>query len=186
MNGNGDVLNSWKEIAIYVGRGVRTVQRWEQELQFPVHRPRGKHRSAVIAFKHDIDLWLRTPHAEPGKPRPKPSRIAHETHDKLLRNTQLLILRTNALIAHSDKLQKQIAKALDMGTLLRTSATRRADAQTNWAGTTTAVKKEMARAQELGALLHDTIAGGGRKDETWDPVEAANDPSPINSKSAVS
>jgi hypothetical protein len=27
------VLNSWKEIAHHLGRGVRTVQRWEQELE---------------------------------------------------------------------------------------------------------------------------------------------------------
>jgi hypothetical protein len=56
------VLNSWKEIATYLGRGVRTVQRWEAELQLPVHRPRGKNRSAVIAFREELDQWLsRTP-----------------------------------------------------------------------------------------------------------------------------
>ena len=56
------VLNSWKEIATYLGRGVRTVQRWEAELQLPIHRPRGKNRSAVIAFREELDQWLsRTP-----------------------------------------------------------------------------------------------------------------------------
>ncbi len=55
---NEDVLNSWKEIASYLGRGVRTVQRWEQELNLPVRRPRGKSRSAVIALKTEIDVWL--------------------------------------------------------------------------------------------------------------------------------
>lgn len=58
MLSNGDVLNSWKEVASYMGRGVRTVQRWEQELNLPVRRPRGKSRSAVIAFKAELDLWL--------------------------------------------------------------------------------------------------------------------------------
>ena len=52
------VLNSWKEIATYLGRGVRTVQRWEAELQLPVHRPRGKNRSAVVAFRRELDDWL--------------------------------------------------------------------------------------------------------------------------------
>jgi hypothetical protein len=51
-------LNSWKEIATYMGRGVRTVQRWEQELGLPVRRPRGKSRSAVIALAADLDEWL--------------------------------------------------------------------------------------------------------------------------------
>ena len=34
----GDRLDSWKEIAAYLGRGVRTVQRWEREEGLPVHR----------------------------------------------------------------------------------------------------------------------------------------------------
>ncbi len=59
VNG-GIVLNSWKEIANYVGRGVRTVQRWERDLGMPVRRPRGKSRSAVIAMSDEIDAWLRS------------------------------------------------------------------------------------------------------------------------------
>jgi hypothetical protein len=37
-------LNSWKEIASYMGRGVRTVQRYERELHLPVGRIHGKAR----------------------------------------------------------------------------------------------------------------------------------------------
>lgn len=56
------VLNSWKEIAGYMGRGVRTVQRWEQRLGLPVHRPQGRDRSAVLAMREEVDAWLaRTP-----------------------------------------------------------------------------------------------------------------------------
>jgi hypothetical protein len=55
-------LNSWKDIATYVGRGVRTVQRWESHFGLPVHRPKGKERSAVLAFPEEISEWLhRTP-----------------------------------------------------------------------------------------------------------------------------
>jgi len=54
------VLNSWKEIASYVGRGVRTVQRWESDVGLPVHRPRGKSRSAVLAMTDEVDAWLRS------------------------------------------------------------------------------------------------------------------------------
>jgi hypothetical protein len=60
------VLNSWKEIATYVGRGVRTVQRWESELQLPVHRPRGKNHSAVVAFPKELDRWLRSTPSQTG------------------------------------------------------------------------------------------------------------------------
>jgi len=56
------ILHSWKEIASYVGRGVRTIQRYEVQLGLPVHRPAGSSRSAVMAFSDEIDAWLsRTP-----------------------------------------------------------------------------------------------------------------------------
>lgn len=51
-------LNSWKEIAEYVGRNVRTVIRWEQEGGLPVHRIPVGHRRAVFAYRHEIDHWL--------------------------------------------------------------------------------------------------------------------------------
>ena len=53
-----EILNSWKEIAKYLDRGVRTAQRWERDLQLPVRRPRGKRRSAVLALRTEIDAWL--------------------------------------------------------------------------------------------------------------------------------
>jgi len=55
-----DVLNSWKEIAAYLAREERTVQRWELELNMPVRRPRGKSRSPVIAIKTELNEWLKT------------------------------------------------------------------------------------------------------------------------------
>ncbi len=51
-------LNSWKEIAQFLGRGVRTVQRWEHELGLPVRRPRGYSKSPVIAFPCELQAWL--------------------------------------------------------------------------------------------------------------------------------
>ena len=51
------VLQSWKEISRYVGRTERTLQRWEQEFGFPVHRPSGKSRSAVMALGDEIQEW---------------------------------------------------------------------------------------------------------------------------------
>src|SRR5438270_11269898 len=55
---NADVLNSWKEISNYIGRGVRTVQRWEKDFGLPVRRPSGHLRGSVLAMKTDIDGWL--------------------------------------------------------------------------------------------------------------------------------
>lgn len=53
------VLQSWKQIAKYVGRTERTVQRWELEFGFPVHRPSGKSRSSVMALAQEIEEWTR-------------------------------------------------------------------------------------------------------------------------------
>lgn len=62
LSHNDEILNSWKEIAAYLNRGVRTVQRWEKELRLPVHRPRSKTKSPVVAFRNELDQWItRTP-----------------------------------------------------------------------------------------------------------------------------
>jgi hypothetical protein len=52
------VLRSWKEIACYVGSGVRTAQRWERELGLPVRRSCGHARGAVMAFPEELEAWL--------------------------------------------------------------------------------------------------------------------------------
>jgi hypothetical protein len=54
-----DTLRSWKEIAAYLGRAVRTVQRWEAELGLPVQRSSGKGHAAVVARRSEIDAWTR-------------------------------------------------------------------------------------------------------------------------------
>ena len=55
----GDRLDSWKQIAVYLDREVRTVQRWEKREGLPVHRQFHVKRGTVWAFKHDIDAWFR-------------------------------------------------------------------------------------------------------------------------------
>jgi len=52
------ILNSWKEVAHYLGRGIRTVQRWEHDLGLPVRRPRGRTRGPIIALRDDLDDWV--------------------------------------------------------------------------------------------------------------------------------
>ncbi len=54
------VLHSWKDISNYTGRGVRTIQRYEVQLGFPIHRPAGSPRTAVLAFSDEVDAWLRS------------------------------------------------------------------------------------------------------------------------------
>lgn len=52
------VLTCWKDIANYMGKGVRTVQRWEQEFGLPVRRPLGSNKKAVLARPSDLDAWV--------------------------------------------------------------------------------------------------------------------------------
>ena len=51
-------LSGWKEIAQYLGKGVRTVQRYERELGLPVRRPAGKSTGSVVATKAELDAWV--------------------------------------------------------------------------------------------------------------------------------
>ncbi|MFZ1131037.1 MAG: hypothetical protein WCA97_08545 [Terriglobales bacterium] len=53
-----DRLDSWKEIACYLQRGVRTVHRWEREEGLPVHRHNHKKAASVHAFRSELDQWL--------------------------------------------------------------------------------------------------------------------------------
>ena len=53
----GERLDSWKEIAGYLRRDVRTVQRWEKE-GLPVRRLLHKQNSTIYAYRSEIDDWL--------------------------------------------------------------------------------------------------------------------------------
>src|SRR5438309_10865120 len=61
----GSPLNSWKDIARYLDRGVRTVQRWERELAMPVHRITKSDRGPVFAYREELDRWLEVSSANP-------------------------------------------------------------------------------------------------------------------------
>lgn len=50
------LLGTWKEIANFFGKGVRTVQRWERERGMPVYRP-GDGSGLVIADPVQLRRW---------------------------------------------------------------------------------------------------------------------------------
>ena len=54
---SGDPLDSWKAIAAYLHRDVRTVVRWERARGLPVHRVPGGGRAGVFALKSELDAW---------------------------------------------------------------------------------------------------------------------------------
>src|SRR5438094_8301666 len=63
----GKKLDSWGEIASYLGREVRTVQRWERTEGLPVHRHEHKKKSTIYAFtgEHYERIRKRQPKDDP-------------------------------------------------------------------------------------------------------------------------
>lgn len=55
-----DQLSSWKDVAVYFGRDVKTVQRWEKREGMPVHRHLHDKIGSVYAFRSELDAWART------------------------------------------------------------------------------------------------------------------------------
>lgn len=53
------ILTTWKDVARYMGKGVRTVQRWERDFGLPVRRPaRSTQKRAILALAPDLDAWV--------------------------------------------------------------------------------------------------------------------------------
>lgn len=161
---NGEVLNSWKEIATYLGRGVRTVQRWERDLDLPVRRPRGKQRSAVIAIKGDLDLWLRIPHG--AQAQINRNAVNQKNRQRLLENAHLLQSRTLVLVARSNVLKKQIAQAISIGMALRQACNAGRGQRKVLAATSQAIRYEIKQSLELGAALLSSGGGGEESPES--------------------
>jgi tetratricopeptide (TPR) repeat protein len=59
-DGTASRLDSWKEIALFFSKDVRTVKRWEKERALPVHRAPGKPGGSVYAFTDELAGWLNT------------------------------------------------------------------------------------------------------------------------------
>jgi hypothetical protein len=55
--GPADRLDSWKEIAAYLRRSPRTVQRWERQEGLPVHRLVHDKLGSVYAYRSELDGW---------------------------------------------------------------------------------------------------------------------------------
>src|ERR1700674_696274 len=53
----GRRLESWKEIAAYLGRDVTTMRRWEKGEGLPVHRHVHNKLGSVYAYTTELDAW---------------------------------------------------------------------------------------------------------------------------------
>src|SRR4029077_8813521 len=53
-------LDSWKEIASYLRRDVRTVQRWEKKEGLPVYRHLHDKLGSIYAYRNELTEWFST------------------------------------------------------------------------------------------------------------------------------
>jgi Tol biopolymer transport system component len=53
-------LESWKAIAAYLQRDIRTAKRWEARERLPVHRLLHQSRSSVYAYPSELNAWRAT------------------------------------------------------------------------------------------------------------------------------
>lgn len=63
--GDREILDSWKAISNYLKRDIRTCQRYERELQLPVHRLEGSPRARVFAYPDELDVWRKKKPLDP-------------------------------------------------------------------------------------------------------------------------
>jgi phage terminase Nu1 subunit (DNA packaging protein) len=94
-----NVLTSWKDIAKYFGKGVRTVQRWEKEFGLPVRRPKQSGKSTVLAVLTEINEWIQSQSISEGH-----AGSSEQDHSELLRHiealqAEVLVLRSELQMA---------------------------------------------------------------------------------------
>ncbi len=85
-----DRLDSWKEIASFLKRGVRTVQRWEKEEGFPIHRHQHAKLGSIYALRSEVIAWQNGRDRNTGKQKNEPRAVADESAATSL--TKLLVL----------------------------------------------------------------------------------------------
>jgi hypothetical protein len=123
----GQVLTSWKEIASYMGKGVRTVQRWEAEMELPVRRPAAD-RHIVLAFPAELDTWARRKIdlQTVSKSNLEARRVNHEqtnAHLQRMRNlVQIMMERMELNRAYTEKIKKQCERGCNGNQQLSQSA----------------------------------------------------------------
>jgi Tol biopolymer transport system component len=80
-------LDSWKEIASFLGRGIRTVQRWEREEGLPVHRLPHAQRGSVFATDEELSAWWERRQIKPERKPPAPPAPPIEPRLERITNT---------------------------------------------------------------------------------------------------
>lgn len=110
------LLNGWKEIANYLGRAVRSVQRYEADLKLPVRRPKAADHSGVFAFSDELDEWLQRATIK-SQPYVRPILIVidpPDAHNVSQRKLALELEKFNVLTAFSEAEALATAQRIDV------------------------------------------------------------------------
>lgn len=106
-NANPRLLNSWKQIANYLGCSVRTAQRWERSFALPVHHPSNSLRGPVLAQPHELDGWVARAHRR----RLKTPDAAHSQHfARTLSLFERTTANTDRLVKMAGRLYQQVQR----------------------------------------------------------------------------
>jgi hypothetical protein len=115
-NSAPQILNSWKEIAQYLGRGVRTVQRWERDLRLPVHRIGKGKRSPVYSTIAELKFWISTVEVV-REPRPRMVEFPPRSAISPIEESRRLLAAAHAL---AQSLAKATARQQEQAEILHT------------------------------------------------------------------
>jgi TolB-like protein/Tfp pilus assembly protein PilF len=115
-------LNSWKDIARYFQRDIRTVQLWEKKEGLPVHRHTHEGRASVYAYSNELEEWLqaRSGHRSGGGAEEAPEEAAPQSPENWWRRAWWIALVVAAcagtifLIRHVVRKQQPDALATRM------------------------------------------------------------------------
>ncbi|HVN89029.1 MAG TPA: tetratricopeptide repeat protein [Candidatus Binataceae bacterium] len=103
-------LDSWKAIAAYLGRDVRTVQRWEKTLSLPIHRKRLEKLDSVYAFTDELDRWWGEGRSPELKPDSQPSLVPQPARRRRL--IAVLPLRNHSGLADQEYFSEGLTEEL--------------------------------------------------------------------------
>ncbi|HEX3822115.1 MAG TPA: hypothetical protein VHW45_17425 [Candidatus Sulfotelmatobacter sp.] len=105
-------LSGWKEIANYLGKGVRTAQRYERELGLPVRRPAGKSAGSVVAVKAELDGWVQ---ASPIRESyPLQENDTKKAYEESARSIKVAVAETRRLRDQMMELRLQVRQSVEL------------------------------------------------------------------------
>lgn len=105
-------LTTWKEIAYYVGKSVRTVQRWERDFGLPVRRPNNASpKSPVLIETVDLDRWMRRTFNREQAPSGHSGLIEFHRNTRLIEQAIDLVHEHMLVIQRTEQIRLELQKS---------------------------------------------------------------------------